>query len=512
MKHAANVYAAIDLGSNSFHLVVARLRRGELEIIDRLQEMVRIAGGLDAGQRLTPETANRALACLSRFGQRLRGLPPGCVRAVGTSTLRRARNRAEFLARADRALGFRVEVVSGREEARLIHLGVAHSLPDSGPHLVIDIGGGSTELILGEGHEPRRMESLHMGCVGMSHRFFGDGRITARRLEEALTAARLELEPVESLFPARDRVVLGSSGTVRAIGAVARAAGWTQDEITPRALARLRAALLDAGHVRRLKLSGLDRERAPVFPGGVAILSAVFAALGIEALRVSESAMREGLLFDLVGRRRHADIRGRSVSALATRFSVDGAQAVRVERSAHEIFEQVARPWGFGEEDAALLSWAARLHEAGLAISHAQYHKHGAYLVRSADLLGFSTAEQLRLAALVRAHRRKFPEAEFAALPAADAERTRLLALVLRLAVLLHRSRTPAGHPPLRVVAGERELAVFFPTGWLAAHPLTAADLALERDHLARAGIALRAGTARTAPSVRPARPAPGRS
>ena len=506
MKSAANVYAAVDLGSNSFHLVVARLRRGELEIIDRLQEMVRIAGGLDAAQRLTPGTVSRAVSCLSRFGQRLRGIPPARVRAVGTNTLRRARNRAEFLARADRALGARVEIVSGREEARLIHLGVSHGLPGNGPHLVVDIGGGSTELILGEGHEPRRMESLHMGCVGFSHRFFADGRITSRQVEEALTAARLELEPVESLFPrpgARRARLLRDRPRDRRRRA-RRRLGAGRDH--PRALSRLRSALLEAGHVRRLKLPGLDRERAPVFPGGVAILSAVFAALGIESMRVSESAMREGLLFDLVGRRRHTDIRGRSVTALATRFSVDGHQAVRVEHSAREIFDQVARPWGLGEEDAVLLSWAARLHEVGLAISHTQYHKHGAYLVRSADLLGFSTTEQLRLAALVRAHRRKFPEAEFVELPPADADRTRRLALVLRLAVLLHRSRTPAGHPPLRVAAGERELAVSFPAGWLAAHPLTAADLALERDYLARAGLSLRAGAARTALPARPAR------
>ena len=491
MKHTANVFAAVDLGSNSFHLVVARLRRGELEIIDRIQEMVRIAGGLDAGQRLTPAAANRALACLSRFGQRLRGIPPANVRAVGTNTLRRARNRTQFLARAGRALGARVEIVSGREEARLIHLGVAHGLPVNGPHLVVDIGGGSTELILGEGHEPRRMESLHMGCVGFSHRFFGDGRITARGLEAALTAARLELEPVEAVFPVRGRAVHGSSGTIRAIIAVARAAGWAEDAITPRALARLRSALVDAGHVRRLKLPGLDRERAPVFPGGVAILSAVFEALGIEAMRVSESALREGLLFDLVGRKRHTDIRGRSVVALGTRFCVDGAQAARVEHTAKEILGQVARPWGLGEDDAALLAWAARLHEVGLAISHAQYHKHGAYLIRNADLLGFSTAEQLRLATLVRSHRRKFPEAEFEALPPADAARTRHLALILRLAVLVHRSRAALGHPPLLVAGNERGLSVGFPRGWLAAHPLTAADLAQEQEYLSRAGIAL---------------------
>jgi exopolyphosphatase/guanosine-5'-triphosphate,3'-diphosphate pyrophosphatase len=490
----SNTFAAVDLGSNSFHLVVARLRRDELEIIDRLQEMVRIASGLDAGQRLTPETIERALACLSRFGQRLRGIPAAGVRAVGTNTLRRARSGGDFLARAERALGSRIEIVSGREEARLIHLGVVHGLPSNGPHLVVDIGGGSTELIAGEGHEPRRMESLHMGCVGLSQKHFGDGRITARRLEEAITTARLELEPVEAQFGARGRAVHGSSGTIRAIGAVIREAGWVRDTITPAALAQLRVALLAAGSVRRLRLAGLDKERAPVFPGGVAILIALFEALGVESMRVSESALREGLLYDLVGRVRHTDIRGRSVTALCTRFAVDGAQALRVAHTARAIFDQVAANWGLREEDGAMLAWAARLHEAGLAISHSQYHKHGDYLVRNADLLGFSTSEQQRLAVLVRAHRRKFPGEVFAVLPPGDARSARRLAVILRVAVLLHRSRTAAALPTIEVAPSERGLSISFANAWLAAHPLTAADLAQERDYLSRAGVKLAFG------------------
>ena len=497
------VFAAVDLGSNSFHLVVARQRRGELEIIDRLQEMVRLAAGLDDEGRLTAEASERAYACLARFGQRLRGVCAGSVRAIGTNTLRRARNRAEFLSRGGQALGAPIEIVSGREEARLIHLGVVHDIAGDGPHLVVDIGGGSTELIAGEGHEPRRMESLHMGCVGMSRRHFGDGRITARRMQEAVTAARLELEPVEAQFLAKRRMVYGSSGTIRAVGAVVREAGWSVDGITSEALARLQVAVLEAGNVRRLRLSGLNEERVPVFAGGVAILLAVFAALEIETMRVSESALREGLLYDLVGRVRHTDIRGHSVTALCTRYAVDGAQAARVESTARAIFGQISGSWGLDDEDAAQLAWAARLHEAGLAISHSQYHKHGEYLVRNADLLGFSTTEQQLLAALVRAHRRKFPEAEFAALPKTDAGKARQLALILRLAVMLNRSRTPAALPPIAVTATEKGLNLSFPRGWLAAHPLTAADLAQEREYLCRAGLEIRSEHARGAAARR---------
>ncbi len=488
------VFAAVDLGSNSFHLVVARLRHGELQIIDRLQEMVQLAAGLDAGGRLTAEATARALACLERFGQRLRGVCADSLRAVGTSTLRRSRNRGEFLARAERALGVRIEIVSGREEARLIHVGVAHGIPANGSHLVVDIGGGSTELVVGEGLEARRMESLHMGCVGMSRAHFGDGRITPRRMEKAVTAARLELEPVEAQFHGKQRAVYGSSGTIRAVGAVVREAGWSADAITLDALRKLKEAVLKAGGVRRLKLEGLSADRAPVFPGGIAILLAVFEALEIDAMRVAESALREGVLFDLVGRTRHTDIRGRSVAALCTRYAIDAAQAARVEGTALEVFARVTGPWGLGEEDAALLGWSARLHEVGLAISHSQYHKHGDYLIRNADLLGFSTPEQQCLATLVRAHRRKFPEAEIRMLPKADAVKVRRLALILRLAALLHRSRTPTALPPLAVSAVDRGLRLSLPWDWLAAHPLTAADLAQEREYLARAGLEILIG------------------
>lgn len=495
-RSAPDIVAAVDLGSNSFHMIVARTVSGQLHVLDRLQEMVRLGAGLDEDSRLTKPAQRRALDCLERFGQRLRGMPVGSVRVVGTNTLRRARQADKFLARAQTALGHPIEVISGREEARLIYQGVASELADEGPRLVLDIGGGSTELILGEGREAKSMESLHMGCVSMSETHFPEGRITAKALRRAVTAARLELQPVAAQFRGGWQVAYGSSGTVRSIGAVVREAGWSGNRITPQALEKLRDALLSAGEVSTLKLGGLSAERAPVFPGGVAILMAVFQELDIPEMRIADNALREGLLQDLIGRIQHHDVREQTITALSARYHVDRAQAERVARSAQEFLEQVAEDWQLDEEDAAALSWAARLHEIGLAIAHNQYHKHGAYLARFSDLAGFSRTEQALLALLIRAHRRKFPVKEFAALPRGPAKRARCLAVLLRLAVLLHRSRTDAALPEMKLRAQKRGVRLSFPRGWLEEHPLTREDLEQENRYLRAARMRLKVAAA----------------
>jgi len=486
--------AAVDLGSNSFHMIVAGLKDDQLQVIDRLREMVRLAAGLDDKRRLTTEATQRALACLERFGQRLRDMPPGSVRAVGTNTLRQARNAKAFLAAAERALGHPIEVISGIEEARLVYLGVAQGVPtDDKRRLVIDIGGGSTEVIIGRQSEPIAADSLYMGCVSMSRAHFADGAISRKRMRRAELAARVEFEPLENQY----RTVgwdsaTGTSGTIRAIEAVVHEAGWCDEGITLSALEHLAETLVKAGHVERLRLSGLSDERVPVFPGGVAILLAAFHALGIDRLQVSDRALREGLLYDLVGRIRHQDVRGRSVDTLAAGYQVDAKQAQRVEHTALHCLGQVAAAWGLGDEQAEqLLAWAARLHELGLAIAHSQYHKHGAYIVQHSDLPGFSRAEQALLAALVRGHRRKFRTAIFQTLPEDWSDAVQHLAVLLRLAVLLHRGRGDAPLPEIKLATEEDGLHVDFPAGWLDAHPLTHADLAQEAGDLKKAGLTL---------------------
>lgn len=495
MPSIPDVIAAVDLGSNSFHMVVARYSHGQLVIVDRLREMVRLAAGLDEQGRLERGAVERAIECLQRFGQRLSDMKAASVRVVGTNTLRRARRRGAFLDRARVALGFPIEIISGIEEARLVYLGVAHTTPsEPGRRLVVDIGGGSTELIVGEGLQTKKLESLYMGCVGMSARFFGDGTITEKRMKRARLAARLELRPVEVAFKSLgwDSAV-GSSGTIRSIGDILRNRGSHDGAITAAGLEALIEDALRAGESSRLKLAGLSEERAPVFPGGLAILAEIFAVLGIQSMRVAEGALREGLLYDMVGRLTDEDARERSVRAMQARYHVDLAQAERVEATALDFLHQTWEPWDLQEPFADLvLSWAARLHEIGLDVSHSHYHKHGAYLLEHADMPGFPQEEQRLLACLVGAHRRKMHPDALEDLSPPWHIKAEYLIVLLRLAVLLHRGRSPIALPALELRAKARSLEIEFPKGWLDDHPLTEADLEYEVDYLKAVGFKLK--------------------
>ncbi len=490
--------AAVDLGSNSFHMIVARIRDGQVNILDRLRESVRLADGLDENRNLLPEAQARALACLERFGQRLREMPRGSVRIVGTNTLRSAHNSREFVRAAEQALGHGIEIIAGREEARLIYLGVAHTMPgNSARRLVMDIGGGSTEFIVGEHFETLRRESLYMGCVTMTKRFFPDNEIKPKYLRRAEIAARLELQPIAAEFrEAGWEQAVGASGTIKAINRVIRAEGWSEQDITPAALQKLRAALLEAGEFKKLtQLKGLSEERAPVFAGGVAILLGAFEELGIRQMQVSDGALREGLVYDLLGRIMHEDVRERTIQALLSRYGIDLEQARRVATTALACLDQVAEAWQLqSEEHRYLLNWAALLHETGVVVAHNQYHKHGAYILQNSDLAGFSRQEQTLLALLVRAHRRKFPYNEFMA-QLGDKEDVRMagyLAILLRLAVLLHRSRVSSPLPEFMLNAQENTLCIGFSQDWLTQHPLSQADLEQEQIYLAAAGFTLR--------------------
>ena len=490
--------AAVDLGSNSFHLIVAKVAGGHLDVVDRLREPVRLAAGLGDDKRLRRDAIERAFACLHRFGQRLRGMPEGAVRAVGTNTLRSARDGEAFRREAERVLGHSIEVIAGREEARLIYLGVAYALADDGERrLVIDVGGGSTECIVGTGFTPLHRESLYTGCVGTSRRFFPGGRIDKRSMKRAVLAARVEFEPIEQRYRAAGwGSAVGSSGTIKAVAAIVRAAGWCEAGITRDALRRLRRALVEAGHVDAVALKELRDDRRPVLPGGVAVLSAALDALGIEYLDVSEMALREGLLFDLIGRIRHEDVRDETVQRRIERYRIDAAQGERVAVTALALLRRVADAWapGHGEDAEQLLGWAARLHEAGLFVSHNQYHKHGAYLLANGDMSGFSRQAQTMLSSLVRGHRRKFPAAVFEQLAPADARCARRLCVLLRLSVVLNRARADHYLPGIEAKAEGDVLTVAFPPGWLDAHPLTRADLEQEQAYLAAAGVGLRFG------------------
>ena len=496
MPDREDMLAAVDLGSNSFHMVVARIVNEQVQIVDQYKEMVRLAGGLDKRQRITKKAREKALDCLARFGQRLSGLPAENVRIVGTNTLRKARNSQQFMQAAEAVLGYPIEIISGMEEARLIYLGVAHFLPtDNANRLVIDIGGGSTEVIVGRKFQTLQRESLHMGCVSMTQQYFGDGKIGRAAWKKAVTHARLELRPL--IKPYRDlgwRKAIGASGTLKSVAQVQEAMGWSEHgAITRKGMKRLRDEILSFDAIKKLKLAGLSDQRQPVFVGGAAIVQALFDAFDIQEMAPSQGALREGVLYDLSGRRHHQDVRGRTIDDLLQRFQIDSAQAERVMRLLLNLVELGKEQLQFSQSEIAMLLWSAELHEIGRAVAHSHYHKHGAYLIEHADLPGFSRREQHFLATLIRYQRRKI--GVFEGFEGKDRESVARLLMLLRLALILCRERTDE---PVMVEAiewtGKESLRVGFNAEWLQQHPLTQVDLEQEVEYLQAAGMSLNFG------------------
>ncbi len=479
--------AAVDLGSNSFHMVIARFVGHDLQVMDRLREPVRLAQGLGRDRRLAPESRQRALDCLEMFGQRLRNLEGRHIRAVGTNTFRRAREADLFRAEAESALGAPIEILAGHEEARLIYLGVAQTSPLTRKRrLVLDIGGGSTEMIIGEGLESRVAHSRQLGCVSFTGRHFAGGSITREDFRAAQTAAALELRPIrEALRSYGWTRCLGSSGTVNAIGRILSARAWGGPDIELAGLKRLRSELVERGTVAGLELEGVRPDRWAVLPGGLAVLIACFKNLHIKAMRPAAGALREGVLYDLIGRLQHQDARERSIQRLTDQYDVDGSQAARVQQTCHSFLTEVAEDWDLPPaRSRRFLSWAASLHEIGLAVAYSNYHRHGAYLVANGELPGFSQDGQTFLAAMVQNHRRQLNRELFDELPEGWGLMGLRLSLLLRLAVLLHRSRQTEALPRLKLEVTESSMNLICPAGWLEAHPLSRADLHREAEYL----------------------------
>lgn len=467
--------AAVDLGSNSFRLQVGRVVDDQIYTLDSLKESVRLASGLTADKRLDEESQARALDALRLFGERMGGLDRGAVRAVATNTLRVAKNAAEFLPLAEEALGFPIEIIAGREEARLIYIGASHSLPMSAQkRLVVDIGGGSTEFIIGKRHDPLLMESLYMGCVSYTLRFFPDRRIDRKRLRDAQIAAAKEIELIAHDYRRMGwKEAVGSSGTARAIADILEMNGMNpngESGISRAGLDKLCAMLVKAGSAEALDIPGIRSDRLPVLPGGIAIMSAVFEELGIERMSYADGALRLGVLYDLLGRFHHHDMRDSTVAQFRRRYQIEADQAERVEATALSALTQLSEG-SPSESDVQFLSWATRLHEIGISVAHNAYHKHGAYILAHADMPGFSRKDQGRLAMLVLGHRGKLEK--LGALPATDSAWD--LIFCLRLAVLLHRTRDDRAIPDWRASRSGNGYLIELPAAWLAANPWTAA-------------------------------------
>jgi exopolyphosphatase/guanosine-5'-triphosphate,3'-diphosphate pyrophosphatase len=473
--------AAVDLGSNSFHLAIGRVVDDQLYPLDSLKEAVRLGAGLGPDKRLDADTQERALEALRRFSERLAGMPPQSVRVVGTNALRVAKNSRDFLGLAQKAIGFPIEIISGREEARLIYSGVVHSLPlIDRNRLVVDIGGGSTEFIIGVKLKPKVMDSLYMGCVSWTRRFFPDGRIDKKSMKAAELAAREQVQTIVARFEKTGwKEAVGSSGSARSLSEAMVASGHAEQGITADGLAWLREEALAAGDLRKLSLPGLREERLPVFPGGLAIMSAVFTELSLSKMTLAEGALRQGVLWDLLGRVHHRDIRDVTVDQFVRRYHVDQVQSQRVgalARSLHRQLQPERDEKGLAAE--RFLDWAARLHEIGISISQGAYHKHSAYILANADMPGFSRQEQGWLSNLVLAQRGRLSKMRDAF---ADDASLGTMAVCLRLAVIFYRSRRTLKLPRLRLARKSKEWRLEIDGDWLAKNTLIAIALDAER-------------------------------
>ena len=504
-KQSPDLVAAVDLGSNSFRMLVAQVVKTpsgtQLRPIDTLRESVRLAAGLTDSKLLGNDAYQRGISAIHRFGERIRGFDPSRVRAVATNTLRVAKNASNFVRDAEEALGFPIEVIAGVEEARLIYIGAAHEVSAvQGNRLVVDIGGGSTELIIGKGYEPRLMESLYIGCVSHSLRFFPKGNIDAHAFKEAELAARREIQVISGAYLKSGwKQVIGSSGTARALadliaennfncqvdegltmGRVNGASGL----ITRDGLRAMKKHLLKYEHISQVELVGLRDDRRAVWPGGLAIMIAVFDELGIESMEVTDAALRVGVLYDLLGRSQHDDMRFVTVEQFMQRYAVDRDQAKRVGHYAAEFLAQLPKPDSESRSDnIALLQWAANLHEIGLSISHNGYHKHSAYIAGNADMPGFSKNDQARLAALLIGHTGKL--GKLANNPSFKDWR---MLFCLRLAQALCRGRSDANLPKVKVSEYDGSYLVSLSKDWAREHPLTEFSLLKEAAEWDRVG------------------------
>ena len=485
--------AAIDLGSNSFHCQVARVVGDQIYPLDSLRDPVRLGAGLNEDKLLDTAAQERALACLQRFGERLRGFDRHAVRAVGTNTLRVAKNARAFLKLATAALGFPIEVIAGREEARLIYLGVQHSLPHSTERrLVVDIGGGSTVFIIGSGYKPQKLASLYMGCVSYSLQYFPDGRITKGAMKEAELAARAELQPLVAGFSRRHRQwqqAVGSSGTIRALAEILQGSGLSEGAVTLPGLEKLRATLIRAGSLERVPLEGLRPDRVPVLPGGLAILLAILSELDIQEMTPAAGAMREGLLYDLLGRVHRQDMRDVTVAQFMQRYHVDASQARRVGTLAQSLYRKLtADATDADEMDPTYIGWAAKLHEIGISVAYSGYHKHTAYILEQADMPGFSRDEQTQVALLALSHRRSLKKVVSRIEGAVDLRSV----LALRLAAIFYRGRTDVALPAFQAKYQGAKFRLGIDPEWLARNPLTATALREEIKEWEKIGFELK--------------------
>jgi exopolyphosphatase/guanosine-5'-triphosphate,3'-diphosphate pyrophosphatase len=487
-----SLLGAIDLGSNSFHLIIARVEHGEIRPIHTLGERVQLGAGFERG-RLAEDAMARGLDCLTRFAQLLESVEITGIRIVGTHALRQAKNRREFTDAAEAVLGAPIDVVYGREEARLIYLGVAHTLADDeSSRLVVDIGGGSTEFIVGQRFEPQRLVSLQLGCVSYSQQFFPEGGITAKNFRQAYEHALLEVSHIRKHYQSQYwNEAVGASGTLQAIELLIQHAGWLESGIDRKSLEKLKKRLLKFQHADDIDLEGLSDKRKHVIASGVAITMAIFDGLKIETMRTSKGALREGVIYDLVGRLTHEDVRERSIAAMLSRYGSDEGAAQSVSDRVTWLASSVARTWNLKDQHIELAAWAGRCHEIGVAISQKHHHHHSAYLIQNTDMPGFSQDEQEIMAVMLRGQQGKLPLDLLKNLPKKFHDSFTRLTALLRLAILFKWSESIESIDDISVAADKKRLIIYVPAGWRKTHPLTLWEIKKSKTIMSKLGVSV---------------------
>lgn len=483
-RNLPDTIAAIDIGSNSFHLIVAKHESGNIQVIDRIKEMVRLGAGLDKNDKLDESSQEKALSCLHRFGQRISNISGNGVRVVATGALRKASNQEAILEKANELLGHEIEIISGSEEARLTYIGVSHNIAEEhGRRLIIDIGGASTELTLGEDFEPIYVQSLDIGSATLTQMYFPDGEITPKLLKKASIYVMLELEPyIEAYKHLGWDSVIGTAGSIKSVERVIAKKENSDQIIKYESLLKIYEKITKLSHFDELDFDGLKEARRKSFVAGLIILKSIFEVLELKRMRVSEGGIREGILYDLIGRDQHKDTRSKTINDLAKKYRIDEAQANYVEQTSTNLLDQVAEDWSLDNDECAnLLAWVSKVREVGLSVSHVQHHRHSEYILKHSVLLGFSRHEQQILAVLARLQRSGFHQHMIETLPVYWQEKVTKLAVLLRLSVLMHRSRNYKTHVDPKISASKQKIELLFPETYLDQHPLTQADLDAER-------------------------------
>ena len=488
--------AALDIGSNSFHLVVARVVAGSVQILHRVKQKVRLAEGLNNDYYLDDEAQQRGLDALNVVAESLQDFPPENVRIVATYTLRKAQNAPAFIRAARNILPYPIEVIGGAEEARLIYLGVAHTNHDDGQRLVVDIGGGSTEFIIGQGFEPKMLRSLQMGCVSYTKKYFKHDELKIKYFERAITAAQQELEMIDKAYlRAGWKSCIGTSGTIRNIIQIAQndSVKDTEGRVSLSQLTHLVKVCCDAGSLDKLQISQMSEDRKPVFAAGLAILIAIFKSLDIDSMVFSPAALREGVLYEMEEQLTHPDIRQRSAESVATRYDVDIEQARRVHSVTMDIYQNCKDDWKIANKELkSMLGWSALLHEVGLQINTHGTQRHSAYILHNIDLPGFNQEQQNLMATLVRYYRKKIRLNDIPEFTQHSGERVHKLIAILRLGALLNIKRQDDILPSIDVKVKTNSIRLSFPDGWLENKPIFSADLANEAQYLQALGLELR--------------------